>query len=141
MWYKRSPMVGFTDNIFIQPQILEDPTYRGLISHLPDRVCVFAVFGSTPMDRFFLLHIVNTDTPIIEPYSHHIGVLRVNVQAHHPTVSLVDIFSKGRIFQGEKEDHSTTLLHKVICNNKFQNDSMLQHEILPQVFEISMYLY
>ena len=53
--------------------------YSGLISHLPDRVCVFAVFGSTPMDRFFLLHIVNTDTPIIEPYSHHIGVLRVNV--------------------------------------------------------------
>ena len=72
-------MVGYTGNIFIQPQILEDPTYSGLISHLPDRVCVFAVFGRTPMDRFFLLHIVNTDTPIIEPYSHHIGVLRVNV--------------------------------------------------------------
>lgn len=77
---------------------------------------MFAIFGRTPMDGFFFLYVVDTHTTIIETDSDHVGMLGVDIQTHHSTVSLVDILSKRGILQGEEENHSTALLHEVICN-------------------------
>lgn len=77
---------------------------------------MFAIFGRTPMDGFFFLYIVDTHTTIIETYSNHVWMLGVDIQTHYSTVSLVDVLGEGRVLQGEEENHSTALLHEVICN-------------------------
>lgn len=110
---------------------------------------MFAIFGRTPMDGFFFLYVVDTHTTIIETDSDHVGMLGVDIQTHHSTVSLVDVLSKRGILQGEEENHSTALLHEVICNvtkarllniHK-QRGHLIHPKCFDHLFEEFRYLY
>lgn len=85
-------------------------------SYLPHWVCVFAIFGRTSMDGFFFLHIVNSHTAIVETYSDHVWVFWMDIQAHHATVCFINVLRKGGIFHRKEQNHSTALLHEIICN-------------------------
>lgn len=136
-----------TDELMFTKIPLNNNKLQSYLLYLPDGVCMFAIFGRTPMDSFFFLYIVDTHTTIIETDSDHVGMLRVDIQTHYSTVSFIDVLSKGGVLQGEEENHSTALLHEVICNvtkscqSPINNEVIIHSKYFDQSVEEFRYLY
>ena len=88
-------------------------------AHLPNWVCVFAVLGCAAMHRAVLLlhNVEHSHTAIVETCSHLVGMVRVDVQAHHPAVCLKGTLRVGRVLQGVEDNQAIALLHEVICEH------------------------
>ena len=84
-------------------------------THLPNRICMFAILRRTPMYwTIFLFKVKHSYTSIIESYRHKVGVFWMNIKAHNSAVSFIDILGEGWVFQWVEWQHTSALLHEII---------------------------
>ena len=77
---------------------------------------MFAVFGCAFINRPASVFgdVVDANAAVIEATAEKVGVLRVNVQTHDPTLRREDVLGVRRVLEGTEDDHTFALFSEFI---------------------------